>query len=279
MSKDKSLSKLVALALLVFMFSAGCGSSSNEDTSDDTTLGWDTDKSIVQTPNKSTGQTNNTPQADNTPAPTVTPRPSPSYPYTELENNTQDTNSNSNTTNTNQSPYTEPATPTPIPTPTTPDTSEHNTTNPNADSNTYTDTYGIAELAEGRWYGLSGSGSATGSDGTYSLIMSSVDFSVFELKITGDTATAYITNRQYWSCYAGTYLGRVLLYCDYEEMTFSHVDVNTWYSEDADGTSYTLRFISEDTVLIEQEGPFTGDSITNDSITYHYSIKYTAKRQ
>lgn len=138
----------------------------------------------------------------------------------------------------------------------------------------YVDAYDFTRLTQGTWYGVSGNGSATSSDGTYKLKLSQLNFSVFEPKISGNTGTAYITNKQHWSCYSpvGDYIGEILLSCDYERMELIHIGANTWYSKDEHGTFYTIQ-IAADTVLIEQEG-----TLTMENITYYYSIIYTARK-
>lgn len=145
------------------------------------------------------------------------------------------------------------------------------TSNPN---DSYVDAYDFTRLTQGTWYGVSGSGSASGSDGIYNLRLSQLNFSVFEPRITGNTGTAYITNKQYWSCYSptGDYIGEILLSCDYNRMELTHIGANTWYSKDENGTFYTIQ-LAADTVLIEQEG-----TLTKEDITYYYSIIYTARK-
>ena len=161
-----------------------------------------------------------------------------------------------------------PSSPTSKPTPITP--------NPETNSNvgTYTDKYDIASVLNGEWYGLSGSGTATGEGGTYGLLLSSMTISIVKTQVTGNTGTSYITYRQTWTTSDGVWDYRTLLYGDAEKMNMSHVGSDMWRLEGSDGTVVTVTLTSETTAIVTQDG--TADI---EGYPYDYSVRYTIRKR
>ena len=153
------------------------------------------------------------------------------------------------------------------------------TPTPNGDTsnNTYTDTYDIASVMNGRWLGDSGSGTATGAGGTYGLLMYSMNIHIDSTHITGltgDNGVSYITYRQYWDCDNGTgYTTRVLLYGDAERVNMKHIGSDEWQCEFSDGTVVVIMFTSNHTAIVSQEGVAT---ISDNA--YRYSVRYTIRK-
>ena len=221
MSIFKSWNKLFVLALFVCFF-VGCGgggSNSNDVAYSPNTPSWDTydprfdnnaptpEHTVPNTEPEPTTPVQPDPTPD-TPAPEpTTPEPTPTPDITPVQPEpTPDTPASEPTT-----PEPEPTlTPTPEPTPTT---------------DTYTDTYDIASVLNGDWYGVSGSGIAIGSNGTFNLIMSQIKISIVNTQITGNVGTLYITYRHYWDCNEDIY-NTYLLYGDAELRNMAHVGNN-----------------------------------------------------
>ena len=151
-------------------------------------------------------------------------------------------------------------TPTPQPDTQTPDT--HN----------YTDTYDIASVLNGSWYGVSGSGTATGKSGQINLLMSSMSISVVNTQINGDNGTSYVTYRQYWNYKFQNYNFQALLYLDAEQVSIKHTGSNTWSLENTDGFA-TLMLTSETTAIVTQQG-----TVDTQDGKYSYSVRYTIKK-
>ena len=256
MSKFKSLSALAVLAILMLVFSGGCGggSSSDDTTAEapaDDTPRWDTDP-VHTTPAPNGHSTE--------PAPTVPDTPTtpdvPTVPDTPTTPTVPDT----------------PDTPTVPDTPTTPDTPEQTPTNPD----TYTDTYDIANVLNGNWYGVSGSGTAKGRSGTIIALMSSMSISIVATNVSGGTGTTYITARQYWNYTYQGYSYSYLLYCDAEPMPLTHVGSNTWRLEtsvDSNSVAATIMLTSEREAIVTQNG-----TLDTDDGKYSYSARYTIRK-
>ena len=144
------------------------------------------------------------------------------------------------------------------------------------ETNSYTDTYDIANVMNGDWYGISGSGHATGEDGTYSLIMESVSINIVDSQVTGNTLTAYMTHRQYWRCYNpnGQFVTRVVLYGDNTNMNMRHIGTNTWEAQADNGLLLIIQFTSETTAMVTEE-----NMADIAGLTYRYSIKGTIQKR
>ena len=150
---------------------------------------------------------------------------------------------------------------TPTPTPTTPDT-----------NNTYTDTYDIASVLNGSWYGVSGSGTATGRSGQINLIMSRMSISIVNTQVNGSNGMLYVTYRQYWDYEYQNYDFQALLYLDAEEVTMRHTGSNTWSLENTDGFA-TVMLTSATTAIVTQQG-----IVETDDGQYNYSVRYTIRK-
>ena len=194
-----------------------------------------------------------------------------------------DTDTNHN--NSTPAPTTpEPTTPEPVtPEPSNPEpvqpepTPAPNTPEPNT-GDTYTDTYDIPSVADGTWEGISGSGTATGVDGQYTLDMQSINATVWGTKITGNTGETYITQRSYWNCYGqnGLFILRLLLRGDALKGILVHVGVNTWRCENTENNEdiLTITLISNTTAIVKQEYP-----VEVGGYSYHCSLPIHSKRE
>ena len=164
-------------------------------------------------------------------------------------------------------------------------TTKENTPTPNPETNadvgTYTDTYDIASVLNGEWYGLSGSGTITDDDSTYGLLLSSMTISVIKTQVTGqtgiftgNTGTSYITFRQRWAISDGGISYKVLLYGDAERQDMSHVGVDMWRLEGSDGTVVTVTLTSETTAIVTEDG-----TVDIEGYPCKYSVRYTIKKR
>ena len=265
MSKFKLWSALAVLAMLMLVFSSGCGGGgSNDDTTAETpaddTPRWDTDP-VPTTPAPNGHSTE--------PAPTVPDTPTtpdvPTVPDTPTTPTVPDT----------------PDTPTVPDTPTTPDTPEPTTPSPNTEQtpttpDTYTDTYDIANVLNGNWYGVSGSGHANNADGTYAftLILASMSVNVFGMQVSGSTCSGYLTHRQYWNCYApsGIYITRIVLYGDAVYGQLIHTGNNTWSIETPEQV-ITVMLTSPNTAIVTDDS-----TMTINNTEYPYTLRYTIRK-
>ncbi len=150
------------------------------------------------------------------------------------------------------------------------------TTQDNYNVGTYTDTYDIAAFLDGEWSGISMSGNATGSEGRFNVILSSMTVTIWGTQITGNTGTSYLTSRQDWDCYyQGTeYLGIYELYADAEKTKMQHVGINTWRCASQDGTIVIIQVLSNSTAMVIQEG-----TVNFGGHNYNYSVKGTMRKK
>lgn len=141
-------------------------------------------------------------------------------------------------------------------------------------NNTYIDTYDIAEVMNGSWYGSSGSGTAVDTQGeTYNIILSSMSVSIVATKITGNTGETYITDREYWNYEDSGYITEILLYSDAEHVNMRHIGTDTWRLIWSDGTVVKIMFTSEKAAIIEQSG-----TTEVDGSRYSYSVRGTINK-
>ncbi len=129
-------------------------------------------------------------------------------------------------------------------------------------------------MLNGEWYGLSGSGTATGEGGTYGLLLSSMTMSIMKTQVTGQTGTLYITLRQTWETSDDDWEYSTLLYGDAERLDMSHVGVDMWRLEGSDGTVVTVTLTSETTAIVTQDG-----IADIEGYPYEYSVRYTIKKR
>ena len=187
-----------------------------------------------------------------------------------------DTDTNHN--NSTPAPTTpEPTTPEPVtPEPSNPEPVQPEPTPAPNTGDTYTDTYDIASVLNGEWYGVSGSGRAVDANGSYSLMMYSITATIAETKITGNSGISYITYRENWdySNANSNYTTRVTLFGDNEEVAMRHVGSNTWECIFSDGTTVTIRFTSNSRAMITQAG-----TTTINGYTYQYSVNGTIQKR
>ena len=148
-------------------------------------------------------------------------------------------------------------------------------TEPNTSYNQYSDTYDIASVMNGVWYGDSGSGTATNSGQTFNLMMNNMQIRIFNTQIIGNSGTTYISYRQYWDYddSVSDYITRVTLYGDAEEARMIHTGNNVWQCTFLDGTIATITFLSEREAMVTQNG-----TTKVDNVTYSYSLRYTMSK-
>ena len=127
-------------------------------------------------------------------------------------------------------------------------------------------------MLDGTWYGVSGSGTATGRSGQINLLMSSMSISVVNTKTNGNSGTSYVTYRQYWDYEFQNYNFQALLYLDAEQVSLQHTGSNTWSLKNTDGFA-TLMLTSETTAIVTQQG-----TVDTQDGKYSYSVRYTIKK-
>ena len=158
---------------------------------------------------------------------------------------------------------------------TTPAPNYEQNTIPNTDNNSYNDTYDIVSALNGTWIGVNGSGTANGRSGAISALMSSMNVSIVNAQVSGNTGTLYITCRQNWNYEFKGYGHNMLLYCDAEKVNMLHVGSDTWLIEGWNGSaSVTVMLTSQTTAIITQQG-----TVNTEDGTYSYSARLTAKKQ
>lgn len=103
------------------------------------------------------------------------------------------------------------------------------------------DTYDMSRVLSGTWYGLSGSGTATGSDGRYRLEMVRTRARISRVEIEGETGTALLTGYQDWRAIHSSmeYASVVRLESMQDEMALVHIGSNMWRMEYPDGLDYS----------------------------------------
>ncbi len=117
------------------------------------------------------------------------------------------------------------------------------------------DTYDIASVMNGEWYGVEGSGLATGTEGLYSMVMSSISVNIFGTQVANNTLTAYMAHRQRWNCYNqnGQFVTRAVIYRDNSILNMTRIGRNIWEAKAQDGLFLIIQFTSETTALITLE--------------------------
>ena len=138
------------------------------------------------------------------------------------------------------------------------------------------DTYDIASVLNGDWYGVNGSGLATGVDETYNVIMSSINLRIIGVQVTNNNLTGYLTHRQLWNCYDKNrqFVTRLLLYRDNSNFTMTRIGANMWEAKGNDGSFLIMQFISETTAIVTQE---TTENIRGRD--YHYYVIGTIQKR
>ena len=139
------------------------------------------------------------------------------------------------------------------------------------DNNNDSSEYNI-EILFGRWAALSGSGTATGPDGTFDLSMREITASFGSINhVDDDHITTHITAVAQWAAYQDNkYIRTIDINYDNEFITVEHIGVNTWrYTFQDTGSTVTAKITSETTAEITEEGKFYLGSYL-----YNYSGSY-----
>ena len=139
------------------------------------------------------------------------------------------------------------------------------------------DTYDIARVMNGNWYGVEGSGLATRADEKYNVIMSSVSLNIVGTQVTNNTLTASLTHRQLWNCYNQNkqFVTRAMLSGDNSNLNMTHIGSNIWEAKNPDGSFLRMKFTSSTTAIITQE-----DTVKDiEGRDYHYYIMGTIQKR
>lgn len=159
--------------------------------------------------------------------------------------------------------------PSPTPTPT-----------PYEEPNNEPDKYDFLEVLAGTWYGLGGSGTATGVEGLFTAELETMRERFINVEINGDTGTALMTGYQTWRVVHqpsnDAYRVRFNNYRD--EVNIVHIGSDTWrleYSYDTgESTTVILKLTSAKTLEASQSG------VTEiDGYVYDYDFTLQARKQ
>ncbi len=152
----------------------------------------------------------------------------------------------------------------------------------------YADTYDVKEFLSGRWVITEGEGEAVsttmGSDFTLTLLMNSAQMNFSNVDIKGDTGTANLYYSHKWQAFTDS---EVLLgdfgitsyrnendRIQSQVVNLTHVDVDNWRVDDADGNIIMIEFTSPYSISTEWEGfSYSEESITSGDIKYNERVK------
>lgn len=146
--------------------------------------------------------------------------------------------------------------------------------NNNKDSSEYD-----ISIISGRWTGVSGTGTATGSDGIFDVKMESFSALFTNLTAENSLAKVYATTFTTWAAYqTNEYVTAVERYNDDAiQMTFEHVDTNTWrYNFPNSQSKITVKFTSETTAEVYEE---SRTLYTGSLLVYDCDLSYTITKQ
>ena len=160
----------------------------------------------------------------------------------------------------------------------------------------YEDNYSAKDFLTGRWVITEGEGEAVsttaGSDVTISLLMNSAQMNFSNVVISGDTGTAILYYSHRWQAFGDgeIYLGELDITSYRSEndriqsqvVNLTHVDVDNWRVDDADGNIIMIEFTSPYSISTLWEGfRYSENSITNENLTddYHYMLECNFRKQ
>ena len=166
----------------------------------------------------------------------------------------------------------------------------------------YADTYPVKTFLSGRWVITEGEGEAVsttlGSEATLTLSMNSaqMNFSNIEM-ISGDTGTAVLYYSHKWQAFddSDVYVGEfdITSYRSEDDriqsqvVNLTHVDVDKWRVDDADGNIIMIEFTSPYSISTAWEGfSYSDNAITSGDVTYnervkdyHYTLECSFRKQ
>lgn len=139
----------------------------------------------------------------------------------------------------------------------------------------YTDTYDIAQVLNGRWYGLSGSGTASAAGETLNAEMNILSANISNVQISGSSGTATVTGNHSWSVWHqdGSYATTFEFKSTSDTISMTHAGVNTWRCVFSTGEVITMKATSSTTLDITQEGRGY-----KDGIYYDYALNMSAEK-
>ena len=132
-------------------------------------------------------------------------------------------------------------------------------------------------ILDGTWKGVSGSGTATGPDGTYTLKMTSASARLADTQARGDTGmTSLKSYSNYWDAYQeGMRTTSVKMWRPSGVLDIRRTASNTWELDLTSGQSkLELRLLSETELSVTEEGTFDVEH-AHGSDTYGYVARYT----
>lgn len=146
-----------------------------------------------------------------------------------------------------------------------------NQNTPEIPDNPSTETTYDFSILEGSWTASSGSGTATGTYGTFELRMVHVNASFSNVQANGNTATAIASTSAEWEAYQnGTYITSIYSDNNQEAIEIQHVNGNTWRYTFPSGNTLTLNITSATTANVTEEGT------TSDG--YRYTASYSVTK-
>ena len=164
----------------------------------------------------------------------------------------------------------------------------------------YADNYDAQDFLSGRWIITEGEGSAARIDGsgvTINLLMNSAQMNFTNVEISGDTGTAILYYSHKWQAFGDSeiYLGEFDITSYRSEndriqsqvVNLTHVDVDNWRVDDADGNIIMIEFTSPYSISTEWEGfSYSENDITSGDVTYsqrtrdyHYTLECDFRKQ
>ena len=165
----------------------------------------------------------------------------------------------------------------------------------------YEDNYSAQDFLTGRWVITEGTGEAVstteGSDVVISLLMNSAQMNFSNVVISGDTGTAILYYSHKWQAFdtSDIYLGEfgITSYRSEDDkiqsqvVNLTHVDVDKWRVDDADGNIIMIEFTSPYSISTSWEGfSYSENNITSGDVTYsqrtrdyHYTFTCNFRKQ
>lgn len=165
----------------------------------------------------------------------------------------------------------------------------------------YEDNYKAKDFLTGRWVITEGKGEAVsttlGSEVTINLLMNSAQMNFSNVVISGDTGTAILYYSHKWQAFddSDVHLGDFNITSYRHEndtiqsqvVNLTHVDVDNWRVDDADGNIIMIEFTSPYSISTSWEGfSYSENNITSGDVTYsqrtrdyHYTLTCNFRKQ
>lgn len=173
----------------------------------------------------------------------------------------------------------------------------------------YEDNYKAQDFLTGRWVITEGEGEAIsttlGYDDELMLVMASAQMNFSNVEVKGDIGTAILYYSHKWQAFGtlrtiygvstDVYVGELAVTSYRGEndniktqvVNLTHVDVDNWRVDDADGNIIMIEFTSPYSITTTWEGfSYSEESITSGDVTYrerakdyHYTLKCDFRKQ